>query len=164
MFFFDPSKGRIGHTGIVVRSTNDFIYTIEGNASDGVLERYYSRTDSYIDGYGENGGSAVEPPNPPISEGSSIQDVIGLIEQVESYCYSSQVKKDNEMVALETMNILRQEAYDGNGNLRCHMGEIIFHNNFLIKRRGFPKHWKVISEMDEKKSVMVRQGELTWLI
>ena len=113
VFFFDPSKGRIGHTGIVVRSTNDFIYTIEGNASDGVLERYYSRTDSYIDGYGENGGSAVEPPNPPISEGSSIQDVIGLIEQVESYCYSSQVKKDNEMVALETMNILRQEAYDG---------------------------------------------------
>ena len=39
VFFFDPSKGRIAHTGIVTNITSTVVYTIEGNASDGVIER-----------------------------------------------------------------------------------------------------------------------------
>lgn len=79
VFFFDPSKGRIAHTGIVVRVTSSFIYTIEGNASDGVLERNYSRSDSYIDGYGDNGGFTEA--TPPVT---TMQGIVMKVRELEN--------------------------------------------------------------------------------
>lgn len=61
IYFFNSSKGRIGHVGIVYKVTSSKVYTIEGNTSGastlvtnggGVRKKSYSLTSSYIDGYG----------------------------------------------------------------------------------------------------------------
>lgn len=61
IYFFNSSKGRIGHVGIVYKVTDSKVYTIEGNTSGastlvtnggGVRKKSYSLTSSYIDGYG----------------------------------------------------------------------------------------------------------------
>ncbi len=49
---FFQSGGEIGHTGIVIEVNNSTIVTVEGNASDQVKKNTYSRTNSYIAGYG----------------------------------------------------------------------------------------------------------------
>lgn len=52
--YFQNSKG-LCHTGIVVDFTNDYVYTVEGNAGTGsyfVVKNKYRRTTSYIYGYG----------------------------------------------------------------------------------------------------------------
>ena len=49
---FFQSGGEIGHTGIVVEVTDSSIVTIEGNSSDQVKRNTYSRSNSYIAGYG----------------------------------------------------------------------------------------------------------------
>lgn len=48
------TNGTIDHTGIVIENSNNVITTIEGNASDTVLRRTYSKTNSRIHGYGVN--------------------------------------------------------------------------------------------------------------
>ena len=61
IYFFNSSKGRIGHVGIVYKVTSSKVYTIEGNTSGastlvtnggGVKKKSYSLTSTYIDGYG----------------------------------------------------------------------------------------------------------------
>ena len=52
IYFYSASKGRIGHVGIVSGVSNGKVYTIEGNAGDGVKRKHYSLTSRYIDGYG----------------------------------------------------------------------------------------------------------------
>lgn len=61
IYFFNSTKGRIGHVGIVYRVTSSKVYTIEGNTSGastlvtnggGVKKKSYSLTSTYIDGYG----------------------------------------------------------------------------------------------------------------
>lgn len=49
--FFGP-EGSEQHTGIVVNVTASTVYTVEGNSSDMTAARSYSRTDSWITGYG----------------------------------------------------------------------------------------------------------------
>ena len=49
---FFQTGGQIGHTGIVVEVTAATIVTVEGNASDQVKKNTYSRSNSYIAGYG----------------------------------------------------------------------------------------------------------------
>lgn len=61
VFFYSASKGRIGHVGIVYAVDSKKVYTIEGNTSGGsklvtnggaVWKKSYSKTSTYIDGYG----------------------------------------------------------------------------------------------------------------
>lgn len=68
VYFFNSSKGRIGHVGIVTRVSGSKVYTIEGNTSGastlvtnggGVREKSYSMSSSYIDGYGSVDYSAI---------------------------------------------------------------------------------------------------------
>lgn len=49
---FFQTGGQIGHTGIVVEVTDSTIVTVEGNSSDQVKKNTYSRSNSYIAGYG----------------------------------------------------------------------------------------------------------------
>ena len=48
--FFGPNGG--SHTGIVVKSDANNVYTIEGNTSDRVAERTRPRATGYVYGYG----------------------------------------------------------------------------------------------------------------
>lgn len=62
--FFGKSESTLGHTGIVEKFDSTYVYTIEGNTSDQVARRTYSRTDANVFGYGypaydEENGSAV---------------------------------------------------------------------------------------------------------
>ena len=61
IYFYNSTKGRIGHVGIVYKVTSSKVYTIEGNTSGastlvtnggGVRKKSYSMSSSYIDGYG----------------------------------------------------------------------------------------------------------------
>lgn len=59
VFFWNTSAGVVGHTGIVTNVTSSTITTIEGNSSDGVYSRTYNKTNTYIHGYGNNGGTEI---------------------------------------------------------------------------------------------------------
>lgn len=69
VYFWNSSKGRIGHVGIVYKVTGSRVYTIEGNTSGastlvtnggGVCKKSYNLTSTYIDGYGRPDYAAVE--------------------------------------------------------------------------------------------------------
>ena len=66
---FFQTGGQIGHTGIVVEVTASTIVTVEGNSSDQVKRNTYSRSNSYIAGYGHPlyNDSAVEEPAKPVT-------------------------------------------------------------------------------------------------
>ncbi len=49
---FFQTGGEIGHTGIVVEVTDSAVVTVEGNTSNQVKKNTYSRSSSYIAGYG----------------------------------------------------------------------------------------------------------------
>lgn len=66
IFFYNNELGRVAHTGIVIEGDDKYITTIEGNTSlDRVQKCTYNRNHSTIDGYGSNGGEAIEVPKPP---------------------------------------------------------------------------------------------------
>lgn len=56
IFFWSTSLGRVAHTGIVVDVTSSSVTTVEGNTNDGVGMHTYGRYNTYIHGYGDNGG------------------------------------------------------------------------------------------------------------
>ena len=56
IFFWNSADGVVGHTGIVTGVTATGVSTIEGNTTDVVREKWYSRTNTYIHGYGCNDG------------------------------------------------------------------------------------------------------------
>lgn len=69
IYFYNKTKGRIGHVGIVYKVTNTKVYTIEGNTSGaselvtnggGVKKKSYALTSTYIDGYGLVDYSAID--------------------------------------------------------------------------------------------------------
>ena len=49
---FFQQNGALVHTGIVVGVTSSQVTTVEGNASNQVMKKVYSRSSSYIGGYG----------------------------------------------------------------------------------------------------------------
>ena len=62
--FFGKSETTLNHTGIVEKFDSSYVYTIEGNTSDQVARRTYSRTDANVFGYGypdfdEEGGTST---------------------------------------------------------------------------------------------------------
>lgn len=65
VYFYSSSKGRIGHVGIVYKVSASKVYTIEGNASDGVNKKSYNLTNSYIDGYGRVDYAALDGSDAP---------------------------------------------------------------------------------------------------
>ena len=80
--FFGP-EGREQHTGIVVKVTSTTVYTVEGNSSDMTAARSYSRTDSWITGYGRpkytgtsSGSSGSTTTTPKKSVAEVAQEVI----------------------------------------------------------------------------------------
>lgn len=50
--FFSYRAGEVSHTGLVIAVDSYSVTTIEGNTSDGVYKRSYSRSNSSIYGYG----------------------------------------------------------------------------------------------------------------
>lgn len=56
VFFWSTTDNAVGHTGIVIDATPDTITTIEGNASNGVRRKTYSRYNTYVYGFGCNDG------------------------------------------------------------------------------------------------------------
>lgn len=60
--FFKNSKGVRTHTGLVVGVDDKYVYTIEGNAGDGVREKKYTHNSSSIYGYGRP-NYIIEEPN-----------------------------------------------------------------------------------------------------
>ena len=65
---FFQQNGALVHTGIVAEVTASQIITVEGNSSDQVAKRTYSRTSSYIAGYGHpkyDGASPAPAPERP---------------------------------------------------------------------------------------------------
>lgn len=50
--FFLDSDGEEGHTGMVEKVTDQYVYTIEGNANNQVMRKTYALTDKSIAGYG----------------------------------------------------------------------------------------------------------------
>ena len=87
--------------------TSTVVYTIEGNASDGVIERNYSRSDSYIDGYGSNGGETTITANPP----THIQDVIPFIREIEDIL--ADMGESTQDIATGVCDFLRRNCYNG---------------------------------------------------
>lgn len=72
IFFWNSADGVVGHTGIVVGVTATDVITIEGNATDAVRQKRYNRTNTYIHGYGCNGGIASAlPPEDEINSAIS---------------------------------------------------------------------------------------------
>lgn len=53
---FFQKDGGICHTGVVVSYDSKIVTTIEGNSQDAIMQHKYSLDDSYIHGYGANGG------------------------------------------------------------------------------------------------------------
>lgn len=69
VFFWSTTDNAVGHTGIVISATVDTITTIEGNASNGVRQKTYSRYNTYVYGFGCNDGpEAVSSYSPPTQE------------------------------------------------------------------------------------------------
>lgn len=65
IFFWNSVDRVVGHTGIVISVTSSTVTTIEGNASDAVMQKTYSRSNTYIHGYGCNDGiveSSIKSP------------------------------------------------------------------------------------------------------
>ena len=62
--FFGP-KGRERHTGTVVGVDSNYVYTVEGNSSDMVAKRQYSRSDTNITGYGRPNYTGKATPDTP---------------------------------------------------------------------------------------------------
>lgn len=56
VFFWSTTDNAVGHTGIVIDATPNTITTIEGNASNGVRQKTYSRYNTYVYGFGCNDG------------------------------------------------------------------------------------------------------------
>ncbi len=69
IFFFDAAENAISHTGIVTGVTETHVTTIEGNYQDKVATRKFDRNNTYIFGYGDNGGAhGDEVPEEPSEE------------------------------------------------------------------------------------------------
>nr|WP_308508741.1 peptidoglycan-binding protein [uncultured Stomatobaculum sp.] len=60
IFFYNYSKGRVAHTGIVVEGDARGIFVIDGNGiENSVRKSWHSLKEDTIDGYGDNGGKPV---------------------------------------------------------------------------------------------------------
>lgn len=91
--FFGYSESNLEHTGIVEKFDAIYVYTVEGNTSNMVANRMYSKTDPYIFGYGypdydaEDGGSSgsvAAPATPSTSasapaSGMKVGDVVEFV-------------------------------------------------------------------------------------
>lgn len=75
IFFY--SNGDINHTGLVASVDSSAVHTIEGNASDGVRTRSYSKTDERIAGYGRPRYSDIQPEPAPSEEPATYKVVAG---------------------------------------------------------------------------------------
>lgn len=76
------TRGDEDHTGIVWKVTNNYVYTIEGNAGGGngkVMKRQYARTNSWISGYGRPNWDVVA--KEPTPEPTPKPDVPKIIEE-----------------------------------------------------------------------------------
>ena len=74
IYFYSTSKGRIGHVGIVYKVGSGKVYTIEGNASDGVNRKSYNLSNSYIDGYGRVDYAALDDETEPEAPQAPVPD------------------------------------------------------------------------------------------
>ena len=75
------TRGDEDHTGIVWKVTNNYVYTIEGNAGGGngkVMKRQYSKTNSWISGYGRPNWSIVAKEPTPAPKPKKILEEDGI--------------------------------------------------------------------------------------
>ena len=76
IFFWNSADGVVGHTGIVTGVSATGVTTIEGNATDAVREKWYSRTNTYIHGYGCNDGIGTPEEPDPVPSQKEINKVL----------------------------------------------------------------------------------------
>lgn len=117
VFFFGETDNRINHTGIVISvdTAAGNIYTIEGNTSDGVYERVRAMRDTYIDGYGDNGGATGD--DNQMCGGNDYNSVKHhrLIKQSDNKYYCSDCKFSIDSPVLEDFNVIaRLKSEDQN--------------------------------------------------
>lgn len=88
IFFWNSVDRVVGHTGIVISVTSTTVTTIEGNAHDAVTKKTYSRSNTYIHGYGSNGGTAsTETPTvPPFKPPSNNKEYAALPDSYKDSC------------------------------------------------------------------------------
>lgn len=95
------------HTGIVERFDDTYIYTIEGNTSDGVGSKQYKRTNARIKGYGHPFYDGDEyQADIPASE--SIPRTDSTIVKVNAFV----LRKGSKGKAVETLQILLNHELD----------------------------------------------------
>lgn len=82
--FFGP-RGKETHTGGVVRTDNLYVYTVEGNANNQVMERRYARSDGNIAGYGR--------PKFALVAYKFVDDDTPIIDDKESGMSENEIKK-----------------------------------------------------------------------
>lgn len=60
VFFYNSTKKRVAHVGIIISGDEKYIHTIEGNtAFDDVHEKIYDRHHMEFDGFADNGGTPL---------------------------------------------------------------------------------------------------------
>lgn len=106
VFFWSTTDNAVGHTGIMIGATADTITTIEGNASNGVRQKTYSRSNTYVYGFGCNDGpeaiSDYSPPTQEEIEEKCLEKFIDLVKATSyyipgiSYTFSQEIMLINE--------------------------------------------------------------------
>lgn len=61
IFFWSADRSQVQHTGLVYKVTSSQVFTIEGNASDGVRRKVYSRAYSRLAGFGRPAYGTAQP-------------------------------------------------------------------------------------------------------
>ena len=110
IFYFNAATNEISHTGIVVGVSDTSVTTIEGNSSDKVCSHVYDRNNTYIYGYGSNGGTddtVVDPPT--ISEADKLAELrkkcIQLLKSMGLYSSEYTLTLNEEIPLVNTENL-----------------------------------------------------------
>jgi hypothetical protein len=83
------------HIGIVERVDSNTISTVEGNASDRVRRRSYSRTNSDIDGYCHPAYDMVqEEEDMTPQQAAQLKAVAEKVERIENVLFNGHTRKD----------------------------------------------------------------------
>jgi hypothetical protein len=96
-----PEKGDLvifkkSHIGIVVDVEGNTIFTVEGNASDRVRRRSYSRTNSGIDGYCHPAYDMVEEEEEDMTpqQAAQLKAVADKVERIENVLFNGHDRKN----------------------------------------------------------------------
>jgi hypothetical protein len=82
------------HIGIVENVEGNTIFTVEGNASDRVRRRSYSRTNSDIDGYCRPAYDMVQEEDMTPQQAAQLAAVAAKVERIENVLFNGHTRRD----------------------------------------------------------------------